>query len=154
VWRALRRLGVPDVDLEDVVHDVLLVVFRRLADYDRSRPIRPWLFGIALRVAADYRRKRHGSERTEELGEPVDPAEPADERLAADDARRLVLAALQKLAEDRQAVFILHDLDGEPMPRIALALGIPLATGYSRLRLARAEFVAEIRRGRLRRGEA
>ena len=34
VWRVVRRLGVADAALEDVVHDVFLVVHRRLAEYD------------------------------------------------------------------------------------------------------------------------
>src|SRR5690349_23546888 len=60
VWHALRRLGVRERDLEDVTHDVFLAVFRKLEQYDPARPLRPWLFGFAFRVASDYReRARH-----------------------------------------------------------------------------------------------
>jgi RNA polymerase sigma-70 factor (ECF subfamily) len=52
VLRSLQRLGVPPADLEDVAHDVFVVVYRRWADFDRDRPVRPWLFGIAFRTAA------------------------------------------------------------------------------------------------------
>ena len=41
VWNALRRLGVQDRDIEDLCHDVFVVVFRNLAAYDTRRPIRP-----------------------------------------------------------------------------------------------------------------
>ena len=51
VWRTLWRLGVPDRDLEDVAHDVFVVVHRKLVDYDPTRPLKPWLFGICFRVA-------------------------------------------------------------------------------------------------------
>jgi DNA-directed RNA polymerase specialized sigma24 family protein len=47
-WKTLRRLGVLERDLPDVVHDLFVVVFRHWQDYDRSRPVKPWLFGIAL----------------------------------------------------------------------------------------------------------
>jgi RNA polymerase sigma-70 factor (ECF subfamily) len=39
------------------------------------------------------------------------------------------------------------------MKEIAEALGIPLHTAYSRLRVAREELAAAIRRDRLKRGE-
>ena len=57
VWHSLRRIGVPWADLEDAAHDVFVVVHRRLTDFDPERPIKPWLSGIAYRVASDRRRK-------------------------------------------------------------------------------------------------
>src|SRR2546425_583543 len=44
------------------------------------------------------------------------------------------------------------DLDGQKMPEIADALDIPLNTAYSRLRLARAQFAATVKRCAKRRG--
>jgi RNA polymerase sigma-70 factor, ECF subfamily len=154
VWKALRRLGVRRVDLEDAAHDVLVVAYRRRADYDPSRPLRPWLFGICLRVALERRRSTHADEPlSEQRDDPPDPSAGPDERLAAEQGRRLVINMLQALDMDKRAVLILHDLDGQATPAIAEALGIPLNTAYSRLRLARAELAAEVRRLRLRRGE-
>ena len=40
----------------------------------------------------------------------------------------------------------MHDIDGHVMPDIAAALGVPLNTAYSRLRLARADFAAAVQR--------
>ena len=153
VWRTLQRLGVPRRDLEDVAHDVLVVAYRRRGDYDVSRPLRPWLFGIALRVVLEYRRGAHFSDEPLQRQDPPDLSRGAEEQLAADQGRRLVIEMLSRLDTDKRAVIILHDLDGEAMPQVALALGIPLNTAYSRLRLARADLAAEIRRLRVRRGE-
>ena len=83
VWRALWRLGVPDRDLEDVAHDVFVVVHRKLADYDPARPLRPWLFGICFRVALDRRRK--ASTNREQLGR-ADAAVGDDTAADIDDA--------------------------------------------------------------------
>jgi len=41
--RTLRRLGARPCDVEDLAHDTFFTMYRRLADFDRSRPIRPWL---------------------------------------------------------------------------------------------------------------
>ena len=154
VWTSLRRLGVPSRDLEDVAHDVFLTVYRRMDDYDPSRPLRPWLFGIAYRTACRYRDlARHRRERTDDRVVPVDERPGADEQLAAAEARRLLAAALATLDLDRRAVFVLHDLDGCKMPEIAAALGVPVNTAYSRLRLARTDLKQAALRLRAQRGE-
>jgi RNA polymerase sigma-70 factor (ECF subfamily) len=154
VWNTLRRLGVPTPDLEDQTHEVFLQVRRHLDDYDSSRPLKPWLFGFAYRIASQHRRRAHrrhetvGSERVEHA---IDTAALADERLAAEQDRRLVLEALDAIDLDRRAVFVLYEIDGVTMDEIARSLGIPVNTAYSRLRVARGEFAAAVKR--LKRGE-
>lgn len=149
VWRSLRRLGARGADVEDLAHEVFLVVHRRLGDYDPSRPLRPWLFGIAVRVVASGRRKR-GAIGNETPPELTDPAPGADRRVEAQQARDLLVAALSRLPLDQRAVVVLHDVDGLPVPEIALALDLPINTVYSRLRLGREKLAAEVRRLRAR----
>ena len=153
VWATLRRLGVREADREDLVHEVFLKVHSRIADYDTSRPIRPWLFGFAYRVAADYHRlARH---RVEVLGVHTDApaaAAPADEGVAASEERTLLLDALQTIELDRRAVLVMHDVDEVPIPEIARLLDVPLNTAYSRLRLARQQLAAAVTRLRIARG--
>jgi RNA polymerase sigma-70 factor (ECF subfamily) len=147
VWKTLRRLGAPARDLEDLVHDVFVVVHRHLADYDSERPLRPWLFGIAMRVLSDFRRVlRNRSEIPSEIGDAVDGAPGPDARVAESEARAVLMKALDGLDLDRRAVFVMHDLDEIAAPEIAAALTVPLNTVYSRLRLARADVAATIRR--------
>ena len=147
VWSTLRRLGVQERDLEDLCHDVFVIVFRNLSVYDARRPIRPWLFGIAFRVASDYRRSaRFRREVPGTTREVVCSAPRADEVMLTHERQRLVVRALDELELERRAVFVMHDIDGHVMPDIAAALGVPLNTAYSRLRLARADFAAAVRR--------
>jgi RNA polymerase sigma-70 factor, ECF subfamily len=151
VWRTLRRLGVRERDLPDLAHDFFIVVYRHLAEYDRSRPVRPWLFGIAFRIVSDYRRSaRFVRETLGDAPDVVDRAPPVDEQIADNQARELVMRVLEELDLDRRAVLVMHDLDGQPVPEIALALTIPVATAYSRLRLARNDVAAAIKRFRAR----
>lgn len=142
VWRSLQRLGVRPSDLEDIAHDVFVVVYRRLSTYDSSRPLRPWLFGISLRVSKDHRRRARNTEIPSDAIEVVDDRAVPAQR-AAD--RDLVMSALAHLDLDKRAVLLMHDLDGFTAPEIAAALEIPLNTVYSRLRLARARFTASAR---------
>ena len=139
LWCSLRRLGVHERDLEDVAHDVFLEVHGKLARYDRSRPFRPWLFAFAVRFAADYRKlARHRTELRGEVDAAVTSTASAEDALAGRDTARLLERALDALPMDQRAVLVLHEIDETPMKAIADALGIPLNTAYSRLRLARA----------------
>ncbi|GAC1351949.1 MAG: hypothetical protein NVSMB1_09930 [Polyangiales bacterium] len=148
VWHNLRRLGVRSGDIEPIAHEVFLTLFRRSHELDLERPLRPWLFGTALRMARDYRRsaqRRHIAS-SDAFDEFVDEVPGADERLDIERRRRLVHRALDALDLDKRAVMILHDLEGSPIPEVATALQIPLNTAYSRLRLARQEFAVAVRR--------
>ncbi len=147
VWKTLRRLGVPPQDLEDLAHDLFVVVHRHFSEYDPTRPLRPWLFGIAVRLVADFRRSaRHVREVLGDRIDPVDVAPTPHDQLEGKEARALLLNALDTLDLDRRAVFVMHELDEIPMPEIASVLAIPLNTAYSRLRLARVDVASAIER--------
>jgi RNA polymerase sigma-70 factor (ECF subfamily) len=137
VCRTLRRLGIAESEIEDLAHEVFVTVYRRLDSYDASRPLRPWLFGIAFRVAAGFRRlMRH---QWEVVGTETEAA-ASDRAIAQLEARDAVLHALDALSLEQRAVFIAHELDGQAIPDVAHVLEIPLNTAYSRLRAARAFF--------------
>jgi len=147
VWNSLARLGIRSSDLEDVAHDVFCQVYRKLGVFDPTRPLRPWLFGFAFRMASDYRRSAR--RRLElvglELERAGDSPAPDDELIGAEE-RALVEAALRSVPLERRAVLMLHEIDGESIPTIAAALELPLNTAYSRLRLARADLAAAVRK--------
>jgi len=154
VWKTLKRLGVPDRDLEDIAHDVFMTVHRRFDDYDTTRPIRPWLFGISYRTASRYRDlARNQREVMGDTVEVVDETPTAEEQLVAHQARQLLTKALDAVDFDQRAAFVMHDIDGYSVPEIATALSIPLNTVYSRLRLARERIKGSLQRLRLRGGE-
>ena len=151
VLRTLRRLGVTERDVEDAAHEVFVAVHRELPKYDRARPIRPWLFAFCFRIASHHRRKHRRETVADMTGDLVDPAEAPDILLDRERKRRLVLRALDEIELDRRAVFVLHEIDGFTCEAIADSLEIPLGTVYSRLRLAREDFTAKMRRLQARR---
>ena len=153
VFNSLRRLGVPSKDLEDLAHDTFVTAWRRRDTFDAGRAVRPWLFGIAFRLASDFRQlARHRHEVGDEGQDASSDAPSPDEAIDHAKGQQRVLEALESLDLDRRAVFILHEIDGQPIPEIALALGVPVNTAYSRLRLGRKEFAEAIERLRARRG--
>jgi RNA polymerase sigma-70 factor, ECF subfamily len=146
VYTSLLRLGVQSRDLEDLTHDVFLEVYAKREQYDTTRPIRPWLFAFALRFASDYRKlARHRTELREAPDPPTD-SPTAEEVLARKETAGLLIAALDALSLELRAVLVLYEIDETPMREITDALGIPLQTGYSRLRLARAQCAEAMKR--------
>jgi RNA polymerase sigma-70 factor, ECF subfamily len=156
VWHAVRRLGGRDGDLEDLVHDVFMTLWRTLDRYDPRRPIKPWLYGIAFRVVSDYRRRARFSR---EIPASQNEAFVADTRPAPlaeveqRERRRLVAQALEALGEQQRVVFVMVEIEGYSVVEVSEALGLKLNTAYSRLRLARTKFTAAVKRVMLQRGD-
>lgn len=151
VWRSLRRLGVRAGLLEDALQDVFLVVHRRLADFEQRSSLKTWLFGICLRVASDYARRARGRPATTELLEVADADAPDPlEQAARSEAVEFLDAQLCALDPDKRAVFILGELEGMSGPEIAEAVGANVNTVMSRLKAARAQFEAAVRRHQAR----
>lgn len=143
VHHSLRRLGVQERDIEDLAHDVFVEVYKNLERYDRARPIRPWLFAFAFRIASDYRRlARHRTGLGIEDHQAVSTGPSAEESASAREAAGLVQRALDAMPLEQRGVFVLYEIDETPMKEIADAVGISVNTAYSRLRLARATFAA------------
>lgn len=134
--RALRRRGISRVDAEDLVQDVLLVMWRRWDDYDRARPLRLWLTGIALRVASDHRRRK---ERELPFGvvNPRSEAPDAEAHVGARAALSSLSRALDRLPEEQRALVMLHEIENVPMREIAEHLALSLPATYARLYAAR-----------------
>lgn len=146
VAHTLGRLGIPRQDRDDLAAEVFVRVHGELERFDRARPVRPWLFAFAARVAANHRRlARH---RREKLGEEHEASSdaPQEAALMAQQTSTVVDRALEALDDDKRAVFVLHELDEVSIPEIACALEIPEGTAWSRLRAARAEFGKAARR--------
>ncbi|KQY42849.1 RNA polymerase sigma factor [Cellulomonas sp. Root137] len=135
---AVRRVADP-ADAADVVAETYLVAWRRLEDVPPADQARPWLFGVARRVLANYyrgERRRHALADRLRDGLTDIAAPPADlsdvtvalERLGDDDRELLRLVAWEDLARDE----------------IAVALGVSRATVRVRLHRARQRLLREM----------
>ncbi len=149
VWRTLRHLGVRDSDLADVCQDVFIVVHRRFPSFEPRAKVTSWMFRICSNMARDRRRRAHvqnellGDDALEHaVGAGSDPLTQIERK----DELRLFELALARMDFDQRAAFILFEIEGMTGPEAAAALEVPLATAYSRLRLARQAFLTEVER--------
>lgn len=148
LWATLQRLGAPPSDLDDLYQECLLVVHRRGGDYDRNAPLRPWLYGISVRVVAGWRRRAHRRREAphESVPEPREATATPEDLAAQRRSREILAAVLDDMDIERRAVFVMFELDELPCDEIAAMTGVPVGTVYSRLHAARADFQRSVAR--------
>jgi RNA polymerase sigma-70 factor (ECF subfamily) len=151
VWLSLQRLGVRRADLDDVCHDVFIVVQRKLPEFDQRAKLQTWLFGICTRVAANYRRRAYiryedlaggiGADGAIAVAAPE--AGRPDQQVARQRSLSQAEGILNRMSPVKRTVFVMFELEGLNCPEIAAELGLPVGTVYSRLHSARQFFLAE-----------
>lgn len=137
VHRTLRALGVDPSAVDDAAQEVFVVVHRRIGDYDGRAPIRAWIFGIARRVAHDFRRTHRRHQARLSLVEDTRSVPTPEHQLTQRRAVTRLERYLDTLNEVRRAVFVLCEIEELTAPEVAAALDLKLNTVYSHLRKAR-----------------
>lgn len=181
---ALRLLGVAASDLDDVVQEILLAAYKSLDRFDpawsppereagsaghpsrrddwrqhRSAEAR-WVLGIAWRKVSHhldraYRRREVPAGLHPALRhETVDPAPISEQCIAERERLELAREVLRTIAPERRVVLVLYEAYEVPLVDIARELGIKYNTASTRLRLAREDYRAAVKRLRPAQREA
>jgi RNA polymerase sigma factor (sigma-70 family) len=145
---AYRWTGAVD-RAEDLVQQLLVRLYPRLAELRELDRLRPWALRVMYRIFVDgIRRERaspvqFGAETVAEEGGGEDepwldpgpgPAELAEQELT----QECLLRAWERLGEDHRVVLSLHDIEDYSLPELSQIMDIPLGTLKSRLHRARA----------------
>ena len=135
MWRVARTL-VGDFLADDVTQEVFLVVRARLDRFD-GPSIRAWLYGITRNVARNTLRAnaRHDRRAREAAVTTVGAFRDPETHEAAALMRRF----LDRLPPPQREAIMLKELEELTAAELAIAIGVPLQTVYSRVRAARAE---------------
>ena len=131
-------------DAEDIVQETFLRALGGICGFDETRPLRPWLLGIAAnrcRTALGRRSRRpvlaeSAEESVDHRPGVVDP----------DDLIGELERALGRLRPEYRMVFVLFHEHGLPYEEIALALNRPVGTIKTWLHRARAELAEDLSR--------
>lgn len=156
IARVLRRLGVPDGDVDDGVQQVFLTASRRM-DEIAERAERAFLYKTALHVAAHARRtvaRRREAADDEGTRALVDAAPSAEDLIDRRRAAQMLEQVLGGMAEDLRTVFVLFEVEQLSIPEIAALIDVPAGTAASRLRRAREDFSERVARLRARQAHA
>jgi RNA polymerase sigma-70 factor (ECF subfamily) len=146
VARWAARLGGPDLDLEDVVHEVFFVAHRRLPSFRGDSSVSTWLFGITDKVVRHHRRKerwrRWLSGSADETAGHLACADPDPQRLVErDEDARTVYRLLDQVPERDRQILILCKLEEMSAEEVGTLLDITPANARLRLHRARTRFL-------------
>jgi RNA polymerase sigma-70 factor (ECF subfamily) len=142
---AYRVLGARH-EIEDVIQEVFVQVYRSLPDFRGQAKFGTWLHRVTINVVLMHRR---AAKSRPIFAEPaLDDRVPGPNDTAPDDdaERRERIRAfgrlLDRLADKKRVVFVLHDLEGVAPSEIAQIVGAPVLTVRTRLFYARRELEA------------
>jgi RNA polymerase sigma-70 factor (ECF subfamily) len=131
--------NVPEV--EDLFQDAMVVAWRRIDDFDQTRPFGPWLRGIAKKLVQAHYRKQVLRPRIDATLERIEaritqlssrPGDTWQEKL------ELLQGCVQKLPDTYQTVVVARYLRGQAIKQLAESLGLSTAAVKKRLQRARA----------------
>jgi len=145
VYRMLGARG----DLEDVIQEVFVQVYKSLKDFRGQSKFSTWLHRVTVNVVLMHRR----SARSRPVFADEPPPEPAlrsgdiapDEDADRRERMRAFGRLLDRLADKKRIVFVLHELEGIAPTEIARIVGAPVLTVRTRLFYARRELEEMLR---------
>ena len=124
----LRHLLANEQAVEDVMQETFTQIWHRPHRFDPERGSpRAYLFGVARRQAADWRRKQKAADELE-----FDPPTPSRVEVAS-----MVTEAFSRLTLGHRTLLWLREVEGQSYEELAMILDVPLGTVRSRLFAAR-----------------
>ena len=147
-YASVRRIVIsvigPCDDVEDVVQNVFLRVYRTAMNFQGKSKFTSWLFRVAINMTYDHMRQKKRSGQLiehwlEKHPEPSPGNTPLDNSLNREEVKK-VSDALGKLKSHKRNVFILFEIQGLTLDEIAQTLDLSTTTVWSRLYQARKDF--------------
>ena len=135
---AVRFIGSRS-EAEDLLQEIFLLVYRRLATFRGDAAVSTWIHRIAVNRCVDYVRSRgakfaDASRPLDDIRVPGRESHKPERRLV----ERLDLErAITMLPDGCRAAFVLHDVEGLQHSEIATVLGIAQGTSKSQVHRAR-----------------
>jgi len=145
VSRLVFRMLGPVAEIEDVVQDTFVHVYRSVHSFKGDAKFSTWLYRLATNVVRMHLRAKRSRPRvvTDQVPEEAlaegRHQELPDEAANRQARARLLYAALDVLSDKKRTVLVLHDLEGVSAEEISTIVGAPVLTVRTRLFYARRE---------------
>ena len=133
----LRVYSGAQIDVEDIVQEAFLQIWKRPDGYDPDRgTLQQYIYGIARKRIAQAWRESPPIAASPET-ERVSPAREQHENAASEGLSAEVRDGLMRLDSDERGLLWLREVDGYSYAELAEILGVPLGTVKSRIFSAR-----------------
>jgi RNA polymerase sigma-70 factor, ECF subfamily len=150
VSRLVYRMLGPSPDVDDVVQDVFLHVYRSLASFRGDSRFSTWLYRLTVNVTRMHLRRARSRPKFSDVELPEVPDAALDggrddgpeAQVERADRVRTLYRLLEGLSEKKREVLVLHDFEGVAAKDIAELLSVPVLTVRTRLFYARKELYA------------
>ena len=146
VGRLVYRMLGARSDLEDVIQEVFIQAYKSLKDFRGQSKFSTWLHRVTVNVVLMHRRAARSRPTFSEAVPEDRVASPNSPAPDEDTERRERIRAfgrlLDRLADKKRIVFVLHELEGLAPSEIAQVVGAPVLTVRTRLFYARRELEA------------
>ncbi len=140
IHRTLYRILGNNTEMEDLVQESFLEVFRSIVRFRGDSTLATWCATIATRVAWGHiERRKPASTALELVPEIADTGPDACDHVASRDAARRLYAALDKLPVAQRVPFALATIDGLPLAEVAALTRSTLVATKTRVWRARRE---------------
>jgi RNA polymerase sigma-70 factor (ECF subfamily) len=140
VHATLYRILGSNREIEDLVQDTFLEVFRSLHRYRGDARLGTWISRICSRVAFGFlSRRKPRSAKLDDIPEPHSGQQGPGEVAFARQAARRLYAALDRIDSKQRIAFALHVIDGRSMKEVAEITDSSLVATKSRVWRARRE---------------
>jgi RNA polymerase sigma-70 factor (ECF subfamily) len=150
----VRRHARDEHEVEDIVQEILVKAFQKLASFRGDSPFENWLMRMATNTCIDYLRKHRGNrefnltaltdEETEWLERfAVAPENSPDD---ANAARQLIHRVLEKLSPEDRMVITMMEIEDRPAKEVSRLTGWSVALVKVRAFRARAQMRNIIKR--------
>lgn len=152
VRNAARRYGVPERHRDDVAIEVFLRFQKHAAVITAPSVIRAWLRTTTFHVSHEFfdaPASKHETLTPTELIKLEGMVAGAEEGFMKHESMQALVDHVDRLEPRRRAVFRAYAIEGLSVAQIAKRLRIPQGTAYNRLRLARRDLQASLKRERI-----
>lgn len=159
-WAALYDALAPDVqrflvglgvlrraEVDDAVQETFVRLVRDLPRFDRARPLRPFVLGVARHVAIDAMRRARSAQQTQErvaVERVAGHVTPSD-RLTRQEQDARVQEALSAVEPELRTLLLLRHASALTMSELAESAEVSVPTARDRLRKAARRFAVELK---------
>lgn len=139
VFRTVARLMGSNRDVDDLVQETFVSVFRALGSFRGEAKLSTWIDRIAVRAVFHHLRAKKRTVSLDAVGELEDSAAGVEGKAHAREGLRRLYAVLAELTPDARAAYALYAIDGRTIPEVAALTGTTKIAAKLRIWRARRE---------------